>query len=120
MRFRQVVLGVVVALSMMSRALAEGAISETIDDVLQNVKSDSAVEAFLIGAARGFEAANYRMTAVGEPLFCPPKKVGITSDQWMEIMRAFVKEYPHVGKLKAESFAVVIGEAMIDAFPCSN
>ncbi len=119
MRFRQVVLGAVAALSMVSGAMAQP--DYTVATLLRDAKKGSEAETLVIGAASGLEAGNYRLMALGRPaLFCPPKGLTITGDQWMRILRDFVKENSKAGEQEGKFFAIVMAEAIARVFPCAD
>jgi hypothetical protein len=49
------------------------------------------------------------------PLYCPPKRVGLTGSQIIAILEGAVKASPSIGN---DPYGLGILEALIETFPC--
>jgi hypothetical protein len=50
-----------------------------------------------------------------QPLFCPPLKLGLTSEQTVDVVRRYVEDHPSTGSSPA---GLVTLYALRDTFPC--
>lgn len=76
----------------------------------------------MIGAAgKAYLWANATLEHKGQDLlFCAPRKLSMTSDQYVSILRNYIKDRPEEGERDPADFAGSLLFALQDAFPCEN
>ena len=52
------------------------------------------------------------------PLYCPPKKLAVTKEQYVEILSKLVDGHPKVKTEEFRSWPVLLLKALQDTFPC--
>lgn len=117
MRFRLFIIAVCAALPMTAVSFAREA---TVADLVRFTETGHAdFKASVLGGGRALEAANLLLEIQNKPsLFCQPRKLVITGDQWERILSAYVEENPKDGQMAIGNFGWVLLQAAIAAFPC--
>jgi len=86
----------------------------TVNDILKDPRSGFA-RLYIDGLGSGLSWANVAAKMKGKPVYCPPGKVAITADQYIDILRRYIADHPHM----TNDF---VGGPMLfaleDAFPC--
>ncbi|TAW23119.1 hypothetical protein ELI20_18860 [Rhizobium ruizarguesonis] len=94
----------------------------TISQIVKNDDGQGKLGLVLAGSGQAYMWANSelefgRHTA---PLFCPPKKLGITSAQHIAIIKGYIGRNPKAGEQAASSIIGVQLDALIETFPCDQ
>jgi len=93
----------------------------TIKDVVALSADNKEFAALIIGGGRALESVNIYLDMAKSPmLFCVPKNLAITGDQYIRILSAFIEKNPKVGNLDLNSLGFGLILAMIDVFPCKQ
>lgn len=99
-----------------SGAMAETAI--TVADVVRLAADNEIFKVHISGAGRGLEVANGLLRHRGQrQIYCQPD-MALTDDQYLRLMRNHLELAPKDGELEARLFAVVLGMALEETFPC--
>jgi hypothetical protein len=108
---RRSVIGLVGCIFLATEANAEATAKEFLSSPPSDLKE---MLAGVLGL--GFYWSNTFLEADGgKPMYCPPQKLAITSQQYMEILRQHVQENPQSGDQPA-GYAMLL--ALRDTFPC--
>lgn len=75
----------------------------------------------IVGAGKGIEGANLVMEANKRPtLYCPPRRLAVTGDQYVRILRGYVEKNADLAKQEVGSYGWIMAEALADTFPCHD
>lgn len=88
----------------------------TVNDVL----ADRAYATIAVGSAGdAFMWANTALKTRGDqPLFCPPEKLAIKNEQYLDILQRYVQDRPSVGTDSSAVFPYALLRALVEVFPC--
>lgn len=103
-------------LALSSAAKAENTAKQMLAEIEAGGNSAVMTQVWISGNANGFTWANSELEQRGQrPLFCLPKKLALTIDQEVSILRKFVKERPFYGGVPT---GVALLNALQETFPC--
>ncbi|BCH68033.1 MULTISPECIES: hypothetical protein [Rhizobium/Agrobacterium group] len=95
------------------------AAQSTVRGVVENAKTDEIRRTFIVGIARGIEAANVALGSQQRPLlYCPPPKLEVTPDQWLRILEVYLDSRPEDANRSVATMNIVLLWAAAEAFPC--
>jgi hypothetical protein len=73
---------------------------------------------YMRGMGEGISWANTATSIAGNPaLYCPPETVGVVGEQYVAILKGFIKRYPN---LASAPFGGTLLGALQEAFPCKR
>ncbi|TCA91767.1 hypothetical protein E0H65_23310 [Rhizobium leguminosarum bv. viciae] len=92
----------------------------TVGDMLDHADEDRWFSA-IVGAGKGIEGANLVMETNKRPtLYCPPRRLAVTGDQYVRILRGYLEKNPDLAKQELNSYGWIMAEALADTFPCRD
>lgn len=119
MRFRQVVLGAVIAVQMMTVGAVAQQTETTVADIVEASKTDGQLMTLIMAAGKSYQTVNFYQQMAHKPeLFCPPKDLSITAEQFRQILADHVDRHPHLGELPADGWLYVLLVSLTQVFPC--
>jgi hypothetical protein len=100
-------------LSLSSVARAEG----TANEFIRKIDDGDRLSLLVLGSyGTGITAANaYVLSEKGAPIFCPPQRLAITNEQYVQMLRDLLKAIPKFGDYPV---TVALLFASKRAFPC--
>ncbi len=119
MRFGQVLLGAVIAVQMMTVGAVAQESEATVKDIVEASKTDSHLQDLIMAAGKSYQTVNFYQRMARKPeLFCPPKDLAITAEQFRQILIDHVGRYPNLGELPADGWLYVMLVSLTQVFPC--
>jgi type II secretory pathway pseudopilin PulG len=107
---RNFLIGLVGCLVLSTQAKAELSANEALANAAQR-----AMKTYVSGIATGIGWANTHQENKGQPIFCQPRKLALTDDQTIDILRRYVEQHPEYG---GHPVGVILLEAFMVTFAC--
>ena len=110
---RKLLMGLVGCLALLTQAKAD----VTVNEILARANEKSA-QLIVSGTADGISWSNsYMSTIKKQPMYCPPQKLAINIQQYMDILRRHVQRDPSNGY---DPIGFGLFEALLETFPCAQ
>jgi len=110
------------ALAMLSAVMpAKAQDRTTVANFLKDAKTNENTAMIIEAAARGLEGANVYLEVAGRPLlYCVPKSLIITGDQYVQIVTDHIARFPEMGDYPASMLGLVLVASAAKSFPCKT